>query len=92
LPLTVRKLLLIVGQSVVPPFPLLMDLLSTPLRTDCTRTCERETLIRPLTQPFRLASWQVDRGGAVLYREWIPRVRGNKILMVNGNEKQRFSR
>jgi hypothetical protein len=54
LPLTVRKLLLIVGQSVVPPFPLLMDLLSTPLRTDCTRTCERETLIRPLTQPFRL--------------------------------------
>jgi len=41
LSLTVRKLLLIVGQSVVPPFPLLMDLLSTPLRTDCTRACER---------------------------------------------------
>jgi hypothetical protein len=69
-----------------------MDLLSTPLRTDCKRTCERETVIRPLTQPFRLASWQVDPGAGVPYREWIPSVRGSKILMVNGNEKQRFSR
>ena len=85
-----RKLLLIVGQSVVPPFPLVMDLLSTPLRTDCTRACERDG--HQTSNAAGSAGFVASRsGGAILCRGWIPRVRGNTILMVNGNEKQRFS-
>jgi hypothetical protein len=75
LPIAVRKLLLIVGQSVVPPFPLLMDLFPLRYEQIARGSTSAEVIrIRPLTQPVRLASWQVERSGAVLYRGWIPSV------------------